>query len=60
MTAEVNKDDITAITSRMDAFAVVMIELMAQAHNMNSDAAVNYYTKRYDDLAKNFRKGMLR
>lgn len=55
----ISKDDIAAITSRMDAFAVVMIELTAEAHGMDVGYTSSKYTRRYDELAKSFRKGMV-
>jgi DNA-binding FrmR family transcriptional regulator len=55
----IHKDDIAAITSRMDAAMVVMIELTAEAHGMNVNRANSKYTQRYDELAKQFRKEMV-
>ena len=53
---KINKDDIAAITSRMDAAMVVMIELTAEAHKMDVSDTKSRYTKKYDVLAETFRK----
>jgi hypothetical protein len=56
---KVNKDDIGAITSRIDAQTVVMIELLAEINGKDVADFRNRYTKRYDKLAAKFRKGMI-
>ena len=50
-----SRDDITAITSRMDAAIVVIIELMAEAHQINIPETREKYTLMYDKLAKKYR-----
>jgi hypothetical protein len=55
----IRKGDIAAITSRMDATMVVMIELTAEAHGMNVEQTRSKYTLRYDTLAAKARKEMV-
>jgi hypothetical protein len=55
----IRKGDIAAITSRMDAAMVVMIELTAEAHGMNVEQTRSKYTLRYDTLAAKARKEMV-
>ena len=50
-----SRDDITAITSRMDATIVVIIELMAEVHQMDIPETREKYTLMYDKLAKKYR-----
>jgi hypothetical protein len=56
----VKRDDITAIASRIDAQTVVIIELIAEAHDMDTKTTRKKYTKEYDRLAEKYRNGMLR
>ena len=56
---KVNKDDIAAIVSRMDAAMAVMIELTAEAHGMDVEIARSKYTLKYDRLTKKFRRHMI-
>ena len=52
---KLTQDDIVAITSRMDAATVVMIELIAEAHDMDVTAVKFRYTKKYDTIAAKYR-----
>jgi hypothetical protein len=59
-------NDIGAICSRIDAQTVIMIEMLATINGSIlhpsrgcSIMSVGEYTKRYDELAKKYRKGMV-
>ncbi len=52
---KINRDDIAAITSRIDAQTVVLIELIAEAHKMDVRATKSTYTRQYDKLAAKYR-----
>jgi hypothetical protein len=56
---KVNKDDIAAITSRMDAAITVLIEVLAEANGLDVDKTRSKYTKRYDAFATKFREKMI-
>lgn len=58
MNVDIEKDDIGAIASRIDAQTVVMIELLAELSGQDTRYFNSKYTKRYDDLAKKLRKGI--
>jgi len=55
-------DDIGSICSRIGAQTVIMIEMLASINNNNLHSSggvimsVNEYCKKYDDLAKEYRK----
>lgn len=57
--SKVNRDDIGAIASRIDAQTIILIELLLELNGKDVAKYRGKYTKRYDDLAANFRDGII-
>lgn len=62
--AKVNKDDIGAIASRIDAQTLVIIALIAEIHTGKDNQKdrldmISRYTKMYDKYAAKYRKDII-
>lgn len=58
--SKVNKDDIGAVCSRIDAQTRIMIEVLVDCFFSDEvEDKIFYYTWRYDKLTKRFRKKII-